>query len=325
MTALLLALLAVLPGRGVAPLPGGDRRAGGGGGHAVGALRAGPLHRPLRDRVAGPRGRRRGSGATDGEGDHRPRGDAPRCRGGREAEEGRRRGRRLDPRRGRCSPGRRKGSGAASPSRTPRPAGRGRPAPPGAVRGSRGRSWGSRCASGARREACPTRWCCPRRTPASSRTRRRRSRRARRPASGAPCPPRPAPSSSGRSSSADSPPSRRIPRRRRPGCRATSRSVATASRSPRPTCAPPGTTGSRVALVVGVAWDGTHFVWHEWVEVAGARRWIAVDPSFRQLPAQAPRFAVARFSPGDEAGRAEAGRKVLACWGKARISRTPPP
>jgi hypothetical protein len=77
-------------------------------------------------------------------------------------------------------------------------------------------------------------------------------------------------------------------------------------------------------LVVGVAWDGTHFVWHEWVEVAGARRWIAVDPSFRQLPAQAPRFAVARFAPGDEAGRAEAGRKVLACWGKARISRTAP-
>lgn len=77
-------------------------------------------------------------------------------------------------------------------------------------------------------------------------------------------------------------------------------------------------------LVVGVAWDGTHFVWHEWVEVGGARRWIAVDPSFRQLPAQAPRFVVARFAPGDEAGRAEAGRKVLACWGKARITRTPP-
>lgn len=78
-------------------------------------------------------------------------------------------------------------------------------------------------------------------------------------------------------------------------------------------------------LVVGVAWDGRRFVWHEWVEVAAARRWIAVDPSFRQLPAQAPRFAVARFAPGDKAGRAEAGRKVLACWGKARVTAEPGP
>jgi hypothetical protein len=78
-------------------------------------------------------------------------------------------------------------------------------------------------------------------------------------------------------------------------------------------------------LVVGVAWDGARFVWHEWVEVATSRRWVAVDPSFRQIPAQAPRFAVARFAPGDEAGRAEAGRKVLACWGKARVVRAGPP
>jgi hypothetical protein len=77
-------------------------------------------------------------------------------------------------------------------------------------------------------------------------------------------------------------------------------------------------------IVVGVAWDGARFVWHEWAEVAAGRRWIAVDPSFRQVPAQAPRFAVARFAPGDEAGRAEAGRKVLACWGKARITATRP-
>jgi hypothetical protein len=72
-------------------------------------------------------------------------------------------------------------------------------------------------------------------------------------------------------------------------------------------------------LVVGVAWDGTHFVWHQWVEVAAGRRWVAVDPSFRQVPAQAPRFAVARFDPSDDAGRAEAGRKVLGCWGRARV------
>jgi hypothetical protein len=74
--------------------------------------------------------------------------------------------------------------------------------------------------------------------------------------------------------------------------------------------------GLQGRLVVGVAWDGARFVWHEWVEVAAARRWIAVDPSFRQIPAQGPRFAVARFAPGDEAARAEAGRKVLACWGR---------
>jgi hypothetical protein len=76
-------------------------------------------------------------------------------------------------------------------------------------------------------------------------------------------------------------------------------------------------------LVVGVAWDGSRFVWHEWVEIAANGRWIAVDPSFRQLPAQAPRFAVARFAPGDEAARAEAGRKVLACWGKAGVRTAP--
>ena len=74
-------------------------------------------------------------------------------------------------------------------------------------------------------------------------------------------------------------------------------------------------------LVVGVAWDGARFVWHQWVEVAAGRRWVAVDPSFRQAPAQGPRFAVARFTPGDEGGRAAAGRKVLACWGKAGVVR----
>ncbi len=74
--------------------------------------------------------------------------------------------------------------------------------------------------------------------------------------------------------------------------------------------------GLQGRAVVGVAWDGRRFVWHQWAEVAAAGRWIAVDPSFRQLPAQAPRFAVARFAPGDEGARAEAGRRVLACWGK---------
>jgi hypothetical protein len=73
--------------------------------------------------------------------------------------------------------------------------------------------------------------------------------------------------------------------------------------------------------VVGVAWDGRRFVWHEWVELAVGSRWVAVDPSFRQVPAQAPRFAVARFTDGDEGARAEAGRRVLQCWGRARVER----
>jgi hypothetical protein len=77
--------------------------------------------------------------------------------------------------------------------------------------------------------------------------------------------------------------------------------------------------------VVGVAWDGRQFVWHEWVELGLERRWVAVDPSFRQVPASGPRFAVARFADGDEAARAEAGRRILACWGKARVERAPPP
>jgi hypothetical protein len=73
--------------------------------------------------------------------------------------------------------------------------------------------------------------------------------------------------------------------------------------------------------VVGVAWDGRRFVWHEWVEVAAGNRWVAVDPSFRQIPAQPPRFAVARFADGEGGDRAEAGRRVLRCWGRARIQR----
>jgi hypothetical protein len=70
---------------------------------------------------------------------------------------------------------------------------------------------------------------------------------------------------------------------------------------------------------VGVAWDGGRFVWHEWAELAVGGRWVPVDPSFRQVPASGPRFAIARFADGDEAARAEAGRRVLACWGRARV------
>jgi transglutaminase-like putative cysteine protease len=74
---------------------------------------------------------------------------------------------------------------------------------------------------------------------------------------------------------------------------------------------------------VGVAWDGSAFVWHEWAEVWAAGRWVAVDPSFGQAPVGGPRFAVARFEDGDRASEAEAGEKVLACWGAAQVE-TPP-
>lgn len=73
--------------------------------------------------------------------------------------------------------------------------------------------------------------------------------------------------------------------------------------------------------VVGVAFDGAAFVWHEWAELWLGGRWVAVDPSFRQVPALGPRFAVARFANGDAAARAEAGRRVLACWGRSRVER----
>jgi hypothetical protein len=79
--------------------------------------------------------------------------------------------------------------------------------------------------------------------------------------------------------------------------------------------------GLRGRTAVGVAWDGAAFVWHAWAEVEIDGAWVPVDPTFRQSPARGPRFTVARYEPGDEAARAEAGRRVLACWGRARIER----
>ncbi|HSN13258.1 MAG TPA: transglutaminase domain-containing protein [Anaeromyxobacteraceae bacterium] len=70
---------------------------------------------------------------------------------------------------------------------------------------------------------------------------------------------------------------------------------------------------------VGVAWDGAGFAWHSWAEVQVGAEWVAVDPSFGQLPARGPRFTLARFADGDAAARAAAGRRVLECWGRARI------
>jgi hypothetical protein len=70
---------------------------------------------------------------------------------------------------------------------------------------------------------------------------------------------------------------------------------------------------------VGVAHDGAAFVWHEWAELFVRGRWIPVDPSFEQAPAEGPRFTLGRWRGGDQAGRARAGRRVLACWGRAAV------
>lgn len=72
---------------------------------------------------------------------------------------------------------------------------------------------------------------------------------------------------------------------------------------------------------VGVAWDGEGFAWHAWAEVLVDGAWIAIDPAFGQAPARGPRFTLARFAPGDGAARDEAGRRILACWGRARVER----
>ena len=47
--------------------------------------------------------------------------------------------------------------------------------------------------------------------------------------------------------------------------------------------------------------------------------WVPVDPSFGQPPARSPRFTLATWEDGDEAARPEAGRRILACWGRARV------
>ncbi len=70
---------------------------------------------------------------------------------------------------------------------------------------------------------------------------------------------------------------------------------------------------------VGVAWDGARFVWHAWPEVRLERGWVAVDPSFGQLPARGPRFTLAVYDPGDERARQKAGERILACWGRERV------
>jgi hypothetical protein len=77
--------------------------------------------------------------------------------------------------------------------------------------------------------------------------------------------------------------------------------------------------GREGRTALGVAWDGTGFVWHAWAELRDGDRWIPVDPSFRELPARGPRFTLARHAPGDRAAALAAGRRVLACWGRAAV------
>jgi hypothetical protein len=77
--------------------------------------------------------------------------------------------------------------------------------------------------------------------------------------------------------------------------------------------------GLRGRTAVGVAWDGERFVWHAWPEVRLSRGWVAVDPSFGQRPARGPRFTIAAWEAGDEAGRRRAGERILACWPYERV------
>jgi len=94
-----------------------------------------------------------------------------------------------------------------------------------------------------------------------------------------------------------------------PSCREKSQAWAEAARR----------QGLPARVAVGVAHDGGTYVWHAWAEARVGERWVAVDPSFRQAPARGPRFTLATYAPGDEAARQAAGRRILACWGRARV------
>ena len=78
--------------------------------------------------------------------------------------------------------------------------------------------------------------------------------------------------------------------------------------------------GWRGRTAVGVAWSGAAWSWHAWAEVRVGEGWVAVDPAFHQAPARSPRFTLATWEEGDEPARAEAGRKILGCWGRARVT-----
>lgn len=77
--------------------------------------------------------------------------------------------------------------------------------------------------------------------------------------------------------------------------------------------------GWRGRTAVGVAWSGAAWSWHAWAEVRVGEAWVPVDPTFGQSPARSPRFTLATWEDGDEPARAEAGRRILGCWGRARV------
>jgi hypothetical protein len=77
--------------------------------------------------------------------------------------------------------------------------------------------------------------------------------------------------------------------------------------------------GWRARTAVGVAWSGAAWSWHAWAEVLVDGGWVAVDPTFHQAPASADRFTLATWEAGDEPARAEAGRRILGCWGRGRV------
>lgn len=105
------------------------------------------------------------------------------------------------------------------------------------------------------------------------------------------------------------PPAAPAPRATGQGCRAQAEAwVAEAGRK-----------GLAARTAVGVAHDGKSFVWHAWTEVRARGGWIAVDPAFGEAPARGPRFTLGRYAEGDGAGRAEAGRRIVSCWGRSRV------
>ncbi len=99
-----------------------------------------------------------------------------------------------------------------------------------------------------------------------------------------------------------------VPRPDGSSCREQARAYAAALRA----------RGLPARVAVGVAHDGAGFVWHAWTEARTAAGWVAVDPAFGELPARGPRFTIARHG-GDVAGLAQAGRRVLECWGKSSV------
>jgi hypothetical protein len=127
-----------------------------------------------------------------------------------------------------------------------------------------------------------------------------------------PADPRAARSFCGVAANAPSP----VPSASLPALRATGESCREITRAWLAAAAAQGIEGREA---VGVAWDGRGFAWHEWAEVKLDGGWLAVDPTFGELPARSTRFTVARFEGHDPGGRELAGTRILSCWGAAAV------